>query len=231
MGQPNFGYFTGFSFETKEKLKIRYEKRCSRVFFPGGITTRKNYFTPDELVDIYIKGNNVLYDSLKNSGFGDEDFARSKDEWVRAIFDSGALYESPKDLQERRNAFILLVSKYLDVCGELAKIGWSAFSNRAFGIIDDLISSFENLTANHNLSLYYKFFTQIEILRQNQYDLSFLCKRGNALTTYAEDKAFCLESINRAKRELKSLAQQIEACNDSAADDDLPNKEDNDRGI
>lgn len=77
----------------------------------------------------------------------------------------------------------------------------------------------QQLSLNFNLYLYYRFFTQIERLRQSNYELLrlFECGAFNN-NTYAEEKASSLETIKNAKYELKILAQQIEACNKKASE-------------
>lgn len=206
-----------FQRESIEQLRMKLEKHCFCTFFPDGITTRKRYFTPNELVDIYIKGNDLLYGQLESRGFGDEDFNHSKTEWENAVLSPDKWYAVPQELHEKRNAFVMLVSAYLDIDKNLSSIGHAAFTNAEIISLDSLISKFEQLSLNFNLYLYYRFFAQIERLRQSNYELLrlFECGAFNN-NTYAEEKASSLETIKNAKYELKILAQQIEACNKKA---------------
>lgn len=213
----------------KEQLRMKLEKHCFCAFFPDGITTRKRYFTPNELVDIYIKGNDLLYEQLEGRGFGDEDFNHSKTEWMNAVLSPDKWYAAPQELHEKRNAFVMLVSAYLDIDKNLSSIGWAAFTNAEILNLDSLISKFEQLSLNFNLYLYYRFFAQIEILRQSNYDLLRLFECGTFNNnTYAEEKASSLETIKNAKSELKLLVLQIEACNKCASDQKVADREDYD---
>ncbi len=144
-----------FQRERIEQLRMKLEKHCFCTFFPDGITTRKRYFTPNELVDIYIKGNDLLYGQLESRGFGDEDFNHSKTEWENAVLSPDKWYAAPQELHEKRNAFVMLVSAYLDIDKNLSSIGWAAFTNAELLNMDSLILKFEQLSLNFNLFFYF----------------------------------------------------------------------------
>ncbi|MDE6733808.1 MAG: hypothetical protein K2J77_13155 [Oscillospiraceae bacterium] len=205
-------FHPAFRRETPKQTEERILKMRTRAFYPGGITTRKKYFTPNELVDIYIKGNRILYEHLEDKGFGDEEFDRNRDEWQHALL-SADKYVVPQELQERQKAFAMLVGEFLEIDRSLARLGHAAFSNRNIVGIYNLIPYFEKLAENYNLNLYYSFFAELEQLRQYNYDLAKVCEQGSFLVTYVEEKALCLERIQCAKENLKLLVLQIEGCN------------------
>lgn len=204
------------------QVKAEIERYKFSSFFPCGIAAQKRYFTPSELVDVYIKGNHTLYLELKRKGFGDEDFGHSKTEWTNAVLYVDKWYGSPQDMLEKQNAFAMLVSAYLDIDKKLASIGLAAFTNiEILNMLDieRLISYFEELTMNFNLYLYYRFFAQLERIRQSSYELSELIERGTlGFNSYAEERASCLKTIQNAKSDLKTLALQIEACSQKASE-------------
>lgn len=206
--------FSSLIRENQEHKKQRIMEFRAQAFFPGGIATRKKYFTPNELVDIYIKGNGHLYQQLKDNGFGDEDFERNKDEWRHAVVSADKYYGSPQDLWEHQKAFSMLVGEFLDIDRAVAKFGYAAFSNGVIFDFADLIPFFETLVGNRNLFLYYRFFKQFENLRQYNLDLALTCNQPiNMTKTYVEEKAACLERIQRTKDNLKTIVLQIEGCN------------------
>lgn len=221
---PNFNktFPPSFRQETKERLRTPIERQPFSKFFPGGATERKRHFTPDELVDIYIKGNLELHNDLVGIGFGDDDFPRSKSEWERALLGTINPFYSTQMLQEKENAFAKLVGTYLDIDKRLASLGYAAFSNKEYRNKEELILYFEEFAMNYNLKLYYIFFTQIETVRQCFFNLTRFCGGGS---NYAEERAACLQTIHDAKCKLKDLAKLIE--NNNAKARELDERTDN----
>lgn len=183
-------------------------------FFPGGIAgERKWCFTPNELVDIYIKGNPYLHRDLIDKGFGDANFPRNKDEWRHAVVESETKWSRPPvKRHEKSNAIALLVRYYLKIDINLAVLGYVALSNDDKPDGEDtgaLVSRLAQLLQNGNLKIYYTFFEQLESLRQRNYELADLC--CGSFRPPVEERAVVLEEINDIKKKLLSISELIEA--------------------
>lgn len=100
-----------------------YDAVC---FYPGGISSRKRLFTSDELIDIYIKGNPGLLDTLYKDGFRETVFSQRGIDPLKFVLEA---VNSWGIHTEAKKAFLKLLVTYLDIHHAVSDIGAFALMN------------------------------------------------------------------------------------------------------
>lgn len=194
---------------TLEKEMNSYD---TRNYYPNGISKRKKVFTPNELIDVYIKGNRNVFAAMLESGFGD-DFGLDLDErdWFKGLLDARV---NGKIYGEANRAISKLVI-YIDAPIPILDLGYWAFANNNVKDFQRLVSAFRIESGISKFSLYYEFFRDIEWLRANRFDLSRVDTKS---PTSAEDTAAILQRIESARRKFECDAKEIDKRENSCGD-------------
>lgn len=201
-------YYHKSAFSNALSPTLKFSDYDTKAFYPRGISKKQKIFTANELIDIYIKGNEDIFASMYAARFGcDEwDFAHSEDDWFSELFANRHVlfYDRYRSDKETYYATHKLISTYLEIPDSLMHIGmWAVTCSR--GKIPDFAEKFEDVSRISHFKLYCEFFQTIEDIRADSYILSL----EDYCRTHPEHTAETLQHIHDTKAKLQDLTKQI----------------------
>ena len=195
--------------EHNTTLEMEMNSYDMRNYYPNGISKRKKVFTPNELIDVYIKGNRNVFAAMLESGFGDDfGFDYEERDWFKGLLDAKVIGE----IYGEANRAVSKLVACLEVPTPIFDLGYWAFTNNDVKDFKRLVCDFGKVSGISSFSLYYEFFRDIEWLRASRFDLSRVDPKS---PTAPEDTAAILQRIETARRKFEYEAKEIDKLENS----------------